>query len=141
MNGKQWVSVVLICVGGVCLGAAATSTQQVLFGSGRFTAAGGTWTSLGGLAGIASLISGVITFIKGLTSKQLSPTQQDIVNGGLGLLSTLLSGKMDAVGITKHAALAVLFADRAVAKDQRGMQMVSDLAKLCLEPVPAPPAS
>ncbi len=133
MNSKQIMSVVLLCGGGVMLGVAGSATSQVAFGAGEFTAAGGLWTSLGGLAGIGSLITGAITFIKSVSGKVLDPKQQEVVNGGLGLLSTLLGGKMDAVGITVHAALAVLFANRAIAKDNVGLAKVSELATICLE--------
>jgi len=142
MNGKQWFAVVAMCAGGVLLGSAGTSAQQVAYGAGEFTPTGGVLTSLGGLGGIGALITGVITFIKNAGGKLISEQNKKVIDSGAEVLGSLLGGNVNAFGVTKHIALAVLFADRAHAKDSTGLDMVSVLSKRCLGPqLPESPTS
>lgn len=136
MNCKQWFAVVAMCAGGVILGVAGSSAQQVAYGSGEFTPAGGALTGLGGLSGIGALIAGIITFIKNAGGGLLSDQNKKILDGGTTILGNLLGGNTNAFGVTKHVALAVLFADRAYRADQSGMDMVAALSKRCLDAAP-----
>ncbi len=132
MNGKQWFAVCAMCAGGVLLGAAGTSAQQVAYGAGEFTPTGGTLTGLGGLGGIGALITGIITFIKSAGGNILSDQNKAVLDTGATVLGNLLGGNTNAFGVTKHVALAVLFADRAYARDQDGMNAVAELSKRCI---------
>lgn len=136
MNGKQWFAIFAMCAGGVLLGAAGTSAQQVAYGAGEFTPTGGALTGLGGIGGIGALIAGIVAFIKNAGGGLLSDQNKKILDGGTIILGNLLGGNTNAFGVTKHVALAVLFADRAYQKDQTGMDMVSDLSKRCLDTKP-----
>ena len=132
MNGKQWFAIVAMCAGGVLLGAAGTSAQQVAYGAGEFTPTGGALTGLGGLGGVGALIAGIIAFIKNAGGGLLSDQNKKILDGGTTILGNLLGGNTNAFGVTKHVALAVLFADRAYEKDVDGMKRVSELAQICI---------
>ena len=133
MNGKQWFAVIAMCAGGVLLGAAGTSAQQVAYGAGEFTPTGGALTGLGGLGGIGALIAGIITFIKGAGGSLLGDKNRAVLDAGATVLGNLLGGNTNAFGVTKHIALAVLFSDRAYQKDAVGLDMVSALSKRCLD--------
>lgn len=137
MNGKQ-IFALCVGLGGACLATACISTgAPVAFGTAEFSGpAAGAGVGLGGIGGIVGVIYSVFTLIKsnlGGVVKDLGGNDQ-IIQGGLSILQSLTSGKTDAIGLTKHAAVAVLFADRANERDSQGMTMVTDLSARIFAP-------
>lgn len=145
MNGKQ-IFALCVGLGGACLATACISTgAPVAFGSAEFSSnAAGAGVGFGGIGGIVGMIYSVFTLVKsnlGGVVKDLGGNDQ-IISGGLSILQSLTTGKTDAIGLTKHAAVAVLFADRATQKDSEGMNLVMTLSQRVFDaPKATPPAA
>lgn len=142
MNGKQIFALCVGIGGSVLLGSCIATGAPVAFGSAEFSSqAAGTGVSLGGLSGLIGMIYSVFTLLKSKIGavKDIAGNDQ-IINGGLSILQSLTSGKTDAIGLTKHAAVAVIFADRAMQKDAEGMNLVMVLSKRMFDPPAQTPA-
>ena len=139
MTGKQAGQVLVGVASAGVLVACGLTAKEVSYGTSELTAAGGALTGLGGVGGIIGLLYSLLTAGKSLLSGFLGAGADKTLEGGLAILQSLMTGKQDAIGVTKHAAVAVLFADRAHAHDDIGLQQVMDLAKRCLTEAVAPP--
>lgn len=139
MRAKQIFDVGVGFVGAAVVGVTIAATTPVAFGTAEFSSQGaGAAAVAGGFSGILGMLYSAFALLKQLASAvsgDASNTNDQVVKGGLSILQSLTSGSTDAIGLTKHAAIAVLFADRAYAQDPEGMNMVTDLSKRVFEPL------
>lgn len=140
MNGKQ-VFQALAGVAGVSLMVACgLQVKDVAYGVEEFTPSGGPLAGAGILAGATGALYSLITLGKTVLSFFLGKngSQDDIVKGGIAILQSLVSGKVDAVGLTKHAAVAILFADAVNSGDKDYLEMVMSVSRKALGLVATP---
>ena len=133
MNGKQ-IFQVAVGVGSVAaLASIGMTYKDVSYGVSELTPAGGALTGIGGVGGVIGLFYSLLTVGKSLFSGLGGDKVDPLLGGGLAILQSLMSGKQDAIGLTKHAALAILFADRLFKKDDIGVKQVQELSIRVLE--------
>jgi len=139
MNGKQVFQAGVGVAGFAVLVACGLQAKDVAYGASEFTGAGGPLTGAGIFAGASGLLYSLVTLGKTALSyfSGGSGANDKIIGGGMAILQSLVSGKVDAVGLTKHAAVAILFADAVNSGDKEYLESVMAIARkaLSLDPV------
>lgn len=145
MSGKQVFQATVGVAGLAVLVACGLQAKDVAYGSSEFTGAGGPLTGAGILAGASGLLYSLVTLGKTALSffSGGAGGQDKIVQGGIAILQSLVSGKVDAVGLTKHAAVAILFADAVnTPNDKEYLELVMAVSRKALglngTPEPSP---
>ena len=135
MDGKTFLRVSVGAAGLATLAFCGMQTKEVAYGASEFTSVGGPLNGAGTLAGLMGVIYSVLPFIKRILGSLGGGKPDDIAAGGLAILQSLMAGKMDAVGLTKSAAVAIIFADAVHSGDHEYIEMVREVSKKALPPV------
>lgn len=143
MNSKQVTQAVVGVAGLAVLVACGIQAKDVAYGASEFTGAGGPLTGAGIFAGASGFLYSLVTLGKTALSYFSGGgggTNDKIIGGGMAILQSLVSGKVDAVGLTKHAAVAILFADAVNSGDKEYLESVMAIARkaLSLDSPPKP---
>lgn len=141
MNGKQVFQAGVGVAGLVVLAACGLQAKDVAYGASEFTGAGGPLTGAGIFAGASGFLYSLVTLGKTALSyfSGGGGANDKIIGGGMAILQSLVSGKVDAVGLTKHAAVAILFADAVNSGDKEYLESVMAIARKALSLDPAVP--
>jgi len=128
----------VMAIGGLAAGVAGTAWacsvgSPVVYGVGSGSVANWLQILSGGGLSIGGIITAIVSVLK---SGVLGGKATEIAGDVSPLLSSLLSGHTNAVGVTKTVAISVLYADRVHANDDEGRRLVNQLAERCLSTGP-----
>jgi len=126
MTGKQAFQGAVGVAGLALLVVCGLQTKDVAYGASEFTGTGGPLTGAGLLAGASGLLYSLVTLGKKFMA--MFSGGQSGLGDGIRIFESLVSGKMDAFGVTKNIALAILFADAVNTGDQSYIELVRSIA-------------
>lgn len=133
MTGKQIFQAGIGVAGLAVLVACGLQAKDVAYGASEFTSTGGPLTGAGIFAGASGLLYSLVALGKNALSLfQGGGGNKNILQGGVAILQSLMSGKTDAFGITKHAAVAILFADAVNSGDKAYLEEVMSVSRKAL---------
>lgn len=133
MNRKQVFQAGVGVAGLAVLVFTGVQVKEVAYGASEFTGAGGPLTGAGLFAGASGLLYSLLTIGKSLLTRFMGTSNDKAVSGGLAILQSLVSGKTDAFGVTKHGAVAILFADAIGTGDQEYLETVILVSRKALK--------